>query len=153
MPIPFKRAPADEDVIVILIDPDQILLRPIRADFSDSSETIFKKNVYKNFPLQVSHGHPVAQKYGLRAQWRKFNLEVITGSADSPAIKVSEQDGENYYPAGPPYLATARDFYQIALKWTEFVPGVHAEYPYLLAEMYAYCIAVSVVYVVLFFLL
>ena len=35
------------------------------------------------------------------------------------------------------------DMYQIALKWTEFVPKVHAQYPYLLAEMYAFCIAAA----------
>jgi hypothetical protein len=38
---------------------------------------------------------------------------------------------------------SARDMYQIALKWTEFVPLVHAQYPFLLAEMYAYCIAAA----------
>lgn len=137
------NTPVDEDVIVILIDPDQALLRPIRADFSDETETITKEKDYEKYPLKVSHGHPIAQKYGLGAQWRKFNLEKITGSADSPAIKVTSDDGFKHYPAGPPYLATARDFYQISLKWTEFAPGVHEEYPYLLAEMFAYCIAAA----------
>jgi hypothetical protein len=33
--------------------------------------------------------------------------------------------------------------YQISLKWTEFAPKVHAQYPHLLAEMYAYCIAAA----------
>ena len=33
--------------------------------------------------------------------------------------------------------------YQISLKWVEFVPKVHKEYPYLLAEMYAYCMAAA----------
>jgi hypothetical protein len=32
---------------------------------------------------------------------------------------------------------------QIALKWTEFVPHVHEQYPHLLAEMYAFCIAAA----------
>ncbi len=44
---------------------------------------------------------------------------------------------------GPPYLATVRDMYNIAKKWVEFVPKVHAEYPHLLAEMYAFCIAAA----------
>lgn len=135
--------PLDEDVVVILIDPDQILLRPLRADFSDENETVTKEKDLVNHPLRVSHGHPAAQKYGLGAQWQKFDLAKITGSADSPAFKPSRNEANAHYPAGPPYLATARDMYQIALKWTEFAPKVHAEYPYLLAEMYAYCIAVS----------
>ena len=33
--------------------------------------------------------------------------------------------------------------YQISVKWTEFVPKVHAQYPHLLAEMYAFCIAAA----------
>ena len=41
------------------------------------------------------------------------------------------------------YLATARDMHNIAIAWSEFAPKVHAEYPYLLAEMYAYCIAAA----------
>lgn len=42
-----------------------------------------------------------------------------------------------------PHPHLFQDMYQIALKWSEFVPLVHAQYPYLLAEMYAYCIAAA----------
>lgn len=42
-----------------------------------------------------------------------------------------------------PYIATALDSYKIAMKWTEFVPKVHHEFPELLAEMYAYSIATA----------
>jgi hypothetical protein len=44
---------------------------------------------------------------------------------------------------GPPYLATGRDMYAIAEKWVEFAPKVHKQYPRLLAEMFAYCIAAA----------
>ena len=142
----INGTPLDEDTVVILIDPDQILLRPIRADFTDPNETKHHEKDLTKFPLKVSHGHPIAQKYGLGAQWRKFDLETITGTKDSPAMKVEQREGGQHYPAGPPYLATAKDFYQISLKWTEFAPKVHAEYPHLLAEMYAYCIAVSLIW-------
>ena len=33
--------------------------------------------------------------------------------------------------------------HQISTKWCEFVPKVHKEYPNLLAEMFAYCIAAA----------
>ena len=56
---------------------------------------------------------------------------------------MSKADGALYYPAGPPYVAAASDMYRIAIAWSEFAPRVHAEYPHLLAEMYAYCIAAA----------
>jgi hypothetical protein len=136
---------ADEDVVVILIDPDMILLRPISSDFSVERETIFANaKETSNWPtLKVKHGYPFAQKYGLGTQWQTFGLATITGDPHSPALEVNKVDGRNHYPAGPPYIGTARDMYAIAQKWTEFAPKVHAEYPYLLAEMYAYCIAAA----------
>jgi hypothetical protein len=131
-----------EDGVVILIDPDMVLLRPITGDFSNDSETKVGRRASVNRKFKVEHGSPFAQTYGLGAQWRKFNLDEIAG-ADSPAKKVTQQEGGTYYPVGPPYIATVRDMYQISLKWTEFVPRVHKEYPYLLAEMYAFCIAAA----------
>jgi len=97
----------------------------------------------KNPKTIVTHGSPIAQKYGLGAQWREFNLDLITGDPNSPSKNVTEADGWDYYPVGPPYLATARDMHQIAIKWSEFAPKVLDEYPNLLAEMYAFCIAAA----------
>jgi len=47
------------------------------------------------------------------------------------------------FAAGPPYMATGHDMYLIANKWAEFGPGTHAQYPNLLAEMFAYCLAAA----------
>jgi len=44
---------------------------------------------------------------------------------------------------GPPYIATARDMHRIVVKWCEFGPRVHDMYPYLLAEMFAYCLGAA----------
>jgi len=33
--------------------------------------------------------------------------------------------------------------YKIVVKWCEFAPAVHDQYPYLLAEMFAYCLAAA----------
>eukprot|EP00550_Attheya_septentrionalis_P012347 CAMPEP_0198303920 /NCGR_PEP_ID=MMETSP1449-20131203/57131_1 /TAXON_ID=420275 /ORGANISM="Attheya septentrionalis, Strain CCMP2084" /LENGTH=394 /DNA_ID=CAMNT_0044006427 /DNA_START=502 /DNA_END=1686 /DNA_ORIENTATION=- len=134
----------NEDTVVIVLDPDMILLRPVTHDFSNELETIvneFRRDG-EEATMLVTHGKPFAQIYGIGDYWRKFNLTAIAGS-DSPAHLVTEQDGRGYYPAGPPYLATARDMYQISLKWTEFARPVHLEYPHLLAEMFAYCIAAA----------
>ena len=130
----------DENIVVILIDPDMLLLRPISADFSNERETIFA--VKEEWVTKVQHGKPFAQMYELGTQWITFGLDIIAGST-SPAKDVAKNEAANHYPVGPPYLATGRDMYEIALKWSEFVPKVHAEYPYLLAEMFAFCIAAA----------
>jgi peptidyl serine alpha-galactosyltransferase len=134
---------ANEDDVVILIDPDMALLRPITSDFSSEWDTVISEKRRKHLVgTRVEHGKPFAQTYGLGTQWQKFDLDKIAGE-DSPAKQVNKDDGALYFPVGPPYLGTVRDMYQISLKWTEFVPKVHAQYPYLLAEMYAYCIAAA----------
>ena len=137
------------DDVIILADPDFLLLRPLTDDFSDVTETLVGKRrtgVYRKMAETngnvVSGGHPYAQAYGLGTQWRKFDLNAIAG-IDSPAKDVSQSDGALYYPVGPPYVGIASDMYSISIAWSEFVPRVYAEYPHLLAEMYAYCIAAA----------
>ena len=132
-----------ENDIVILIDPDMALMRPITKDFSNERETLIgKRRINHVLSTEVKHGVPFAQTYGLGVQWQKFDLDKIAGE-NSPAKDVSREEGALYFPGGPPYIGTIRDMYQIAQKWSEFVPHVHAQYPYLLAEMYAYCIAAA----------
>jgi hypothetical protein len=48
-----------------------------------------------------------------------------------------------HHQVGPPYIATARDMYTIAVKWCEFGPRVYDTYPHLLAEMFAYSLAAA----------
>ncbi len=134
----------NEDDIVFLIDPDMALTRPLTSDFSNERETIIapRRQGENTLATKVQRGVPFAQTYGLGVQWQRFDLDKIAGP-DSPAKSVSNQDGQLYYPVGPPYIGTVHDMYQISLKWTEFVPKVHEQYPHLLAEMYAFCIAAA----------
>jgi hypothetical protein len=134
--------------VIILCDPDFALLRPITDDFSNPRETLVgpRRKAYFNTMSShiVSHGHPYAQTYGLGTQWRKFDLDTITGMTNSPAKDVNQKDGGIFYPAGPPYIGTASDMYKIAVKWSEFAPRVHKEYPHLLAEMVSLCVCIYV---------
>ena len=131
------------DDVVILIDPDMILLRPITGDFSNPDDVVVGKMHERERKYYVKHGSPFAQTYGFGTQWKKkLDLSIIAGP-QSPALDVSFSDGNSFYPVGPPYLATVKDMYQIAIKWSEFVPGVHKQYPHLLAEMFAYCAAAA----------
>ena len=132
-----------EDDVVILIDPDMALLRPITGDFSQERDVVVGIGRQGHeLGTKVAHGLPFAQAYGLGTQWEKLDLDKIAGE-NSPAKKVDKENGFYYFPAGPPYLATSRDMLAIARKWTEFVPRVHVQYPHLLAEMYAFCIAAA----------
>ena len=61
-----------DDSVIILLDPDQILLRPFTRDFSNASEVWRLKHEYRNKPIderphiktRVEHGSPFSQQYG-----------------------------------------------------------------------------------------
>jgi hypothetical protein len=146
--------PADE--VVALLDPDMIFLRPLTATVRDAPNKLYDhkqffdkktgKEILEMQPYIVT-GKPVAQRYGLGAPWtddkhKKFNRTLVCGEG-SPCLHVSEIDGENHYSVGPPYIATRADFDRIATSWVSFVPKVYSQYPYLLAEMYAYSMAAA----------
>jgi hypothetical protein len=131
-----------DDSVVALLDPDFIFLRPLLYRPKDDrvlfSPTLTQADVFE----EVVEGRPVAQHYGLGAQWTRFNLKYIAGQ-DSPALKVNISAANKGYSVGPPLIAHQRDMRKIAAQWVEFVPRVYEEYPHLLAEMYTYCIAAA----------
>jgi len=53
-----------------------------------------------------------------------------------------DEINENYH-AGPPYVATAQDFYKIVSRWRFLAQPIHDQYPYLLSEMFAYSAAAA----------
>jgi len=144
-----KAQPAVPDhVIVALIDPDMIFLRPLTPFVKGVDNNIFNKHVPEQDVVpRVVRGRPVAQLYGLGAPWAndqhlKFNRTRICGQG-SHCLDDSVAYGEQHYSVGPPYLVERGDLVRIAQTWTEFVPRVYEKYPYLLAEMYAYSMAAA----------
>ena len=134
----FPKRQDDDDAIIILLDPDMILTRPLTRTFNQSDK--WKDQSIKTFT--VDHGKPAAQLYLLDSKWLTWDLEKIVGP-NSSALTVSNDEALEYYQVGPPYLATAKDMYQIARKWTAFaVPTKHV-FPDMLAEMFAYIIATA----------
>lgn len=134
-----------DDHIVILLDPDQIILKPFTTDFGKHPEAWRRKN---SLPIwdKVTHGQPFAQQYGFHNQWHdKTNIDAIAKKEElpSPVQSMSRPMITENFAAGPPYIATGHDFYLIADKWAEFGVGVHEQYPNLLAEMFAYCLAAA----------
>lgn len=130
-----------DDSIVILLDPDQILLRPFTNDFTNSSE----KYRVKEHKLKVEHGSPFAQQYGYGLQWKdKVDLNHVFNGEPTPVSNMTRKEGFDWYIGmGPPYIATAKDMWSIVSKWAEIVPRVHEDYPHLLAEMFGYNLAAA----------
>jgi hypothetical protein len=142
-----------EEVVVALIDPDMVFLRPMTAQVRGLPGLLYNaRTIREDFGGgevldKVRRGHPVAQTYGLGAPWtndnhQKFNRGKICGEG-SPCLLPNMQFGEQHYSVGPPYVAVTADLRQLAKTWTLFVPRVYEGYPYLLAEMYAYSMAAA----------
>ena len=131
-----------ENDVIILMDPDMILLRPLLHDFTDQHVIWAKEPDRDN--MRVRHGNPMSQQDGyLSSEWVNFNMINITKDQNTPALSVTTKEAPVSWNTGPPYLATVRDMFDVAVKWTEFAPRVFDEYPKLFAEMYGYCIATA----------
>ena len=137
-----------DDDIVMLMDPDMILTKPLTHDFSPSSSsndgTIWVDKPRDPTRWYVRHGNPMAQQDGyLNSKWLHLNVSYITNDTQSPVWGLTARDGVHSYNTGPPYLATARDMYRIAIRWTEYAPRVFDVFPKLFAEMFGYCFATA----------
>ncbi|KAJ8598437.1 hypothetical protein CTAYLR_006851 [Chrysophaeum taylorii] len=134
---------ASRTEIVALIDPDFAFLRPLSDEFDRKRElVVISPWTVDDVPRRVERGVPFGQQYGLGTHWRRFDRAAICG-ADSPCVATTEKDAYKFYPVGPPYVAHVDDWRRIAPVWREFAPRVYAQYPNLLAEMYAYCMAAA----------
>ena len=137
------------DTIIVLLDPDMVILRPITAHIQSLDNILNHKHTrVPELPEYVSRGYPVGQLYGLDAPWARsppmkhFNRTRICG-VNSPCLRESESHAALHYSIGPPYLVEYSDMVRIAASWTKMVPYVYEGYPELLAEMYAYSMAAA----------
>ena len=140
---PQKADKYDDDIIMI-VDPDMMLLRPILHKF-DIEKVEWRVPGTDNKYDTVAHGKPISQIYGFGSQWltsMKGNITYVTGG-ESQVNKMERKEAADYYPAGPPYLATGRDMYQIAKKWVEFVPRFFEVFTGFMAEMHSYSLAAA----------
>ena len=126
-----------DDTIVILCDPDQIIMRPFTNNrFSNETEIWNKRTTHPilNF---VTHGKPMGAFYGFSDQWKtKTNITRYVPKEELPSFvqTMSAAEVRENYAVGPPYIATAHDFWKIATTWKNFVPKIQKyDYPHLLA--------------------
>lgn len=129
-----------DDVIFVILDPDEFILRPFLQDYSEAREVWVEPIITR----AVVHGKPMSQKYGLGASWaRNINMTEILGSSTLPSTvrTWTNSDIVNHYVAGPPYLATGRDMYRIVQTWKRFAIPVYQQTKDHLSEMFAYSVA------------
>ncbi len=95
--------PIRSGVVVALIDPDMILLRPITVRIRGEPNllNLYSFNKDKDVvPEIVKSGVAAAQLYGLGAPWatqsRNFNRTHVCGEG-SPCMKVDRRFGEDHY--------------------------------------------------------
>ena len=142
-----EGATQHDDAIIMILDPDMMLLRPLTHTFHDYPSRIWRTNDFRENKMEVAHGWPMASTYGFGSAWQgsvgtSGNLIHVVGEG-SPTLTVSTKEADQLYPAGPPYLATARDMYSIVKLWTVHVIKYYEVFPFFMSEMYAYCTAAS----------
>mmetsp|Transcript_26554 Transcript_26554/g.57267 ORF Transcript_26554/g.57267 Transcript_26554/m.57267 type:complete len:504 (+) Transcript_26554:89-1600(+) len=133
-----------EDAIIMILDPDMILLRPLTYDFTDSNVIIHRSKRGPPKVRKVMHGQPWASIYAFGDGPFRVDLKhVFANHTKSPALRATHEEQENNYPGGPPYMATGRDMNAIVNAWCELVTRVHDVYEHLLGEMYGWSLAAA----------
>jgi hypothetical protein len=100
----YANPPVKENAVVILIDPDMILLRPITLELANNPSVLYIDDFdpkKENVPKYIGKHHPAAQIYGLGAPWtledrKHFNRTAVCG-VGSPCLEVDRKYGETYF--------------------------------------------------------
>jgi hypothetical protein len=105
----FPHDPVNKDAIVILMDPDQLILRPFtNNDFTNTEWRFLKKGAMNAARISIEHGKPMGQLYGFGLQFLdKVNITELA-PAGSPLHTMTRDEAKAGYIVGPPYIATAQ---------------------------------------------
>ncbi|GAX14325.1 hypothetical protein FisN_1Hh525 [Fistulifera solaris] len=136
-----KRMDSDlADSIVMLLDPDMVLLRPLVHDFTNEDVEFVEEEPATKV---VKTGFPIAQQDGyLSSKWVQHDFSFVTAKEQGDFIPPPPaKEGPLHWNSGPPYLATVADMYRIAIKWTEYAPNVLEIQDDIFAEMVGLIIA------------
>ena len=140
-----------ENTIFIIFDPDQVILRPFEIDMSDHA-SVMKWKKEPSQPVRIQRGQPFAQLYGFSSGWSSKineNLSHVLDTLDADEAANSHlhhwtgKEVAQHYAAGPPYIATGRDMYNIVSTWAKFVRPVYDLTQDHLSEMFAYSTAAA----------
>lgn len=136
----------ESNSLLVLMDPDMILLRPITsaADLAVDDTLLWLEadggasNTPDRKRRVVGNGILVAQQDGyLSNNWRSLVPKLLPGNRTPP----QHQDCPLFWNSGPPYFGTLTDWYPLARRWTELAGPVLDEMPHLFSEMFSLILA------------
>lgn len=116
-----------DNTTFILMDPDQVILRPFTNDFTHETERWGGPFRDKR---QVTIGQPFAQEYAFGVEkWRTpVSMPQLVPSIELPSnVKKMTRNDAFAYMVGPPYILKGADMWKIISKWAEIVPHVHEQ--------------------------
>ena len=153
-----QQASQYQRTIIVLMDPDQFLLRPFEQDMTHGRELWTSESTgYRT----IQKGQPMAALYGFGGSFvDRLNVtELLTvpgireRSSTSGLRTVTASLLARHYAVGPPYVVQAYDMYEIVTAWSQLVvPIYHQEMrgqspsnndAAFLAEMHAYSMAAA----------
>jgi peptidyl serine alpha-galactosyltransferase len=149
------------DTMFIVLDPDQILLRPFTT--RDFGQDVMRLNWLTKAKRHVlKEGHPISQFYAFGGYWvndvnKERQLVIDTAWStikDNPAfsdsIKTSShlynwtaEEINERYAAGPPYIALGPDMYRISVLWAGVAVPVYELTNNHVSEMFMYSTAAA----------
>eukprot|EP00038_Savillea_parva_P029618 m.72250 g.72250 ORF g.72250 m.72250 type:complete len:522 (-) comp8771_c0_seq2:86-1651(-) len=154
--------PTHPNEIIVLIDPDMILMAPLTMEAIPKDHLLSKTKPAMDGGNVVTRGHPVAAFYPIGVPWAKggfFNqkfrdmldkdfgnkdfAEAVCGSG-SHCTEVDQKEGWNHYTLGPPYMMHWDDFKTFVHTWTKFtIPSAKLTNNDLIAEMWSFAMSAA----------
>jgi hypothetical protein len=113
----YPDRPKNDDAMVVVLDPDMMLLRPFNSkDFSSSTEIWRPTKSSLPLRLKVEHGSPFGQQYGFALQWKdKVNMTYVANGEPSRVETIDRQEARDHYIVGPPYIGEHCPFMMLGL--------------------------------------
>ena len=151
---PIHTSEEWDKTIVVLMDPDQFLMRPFeKINMTDERELWKDPNGYR----VVGKGQPMGANYCYGGNYIKNDLNVsellelpeLAASKDSGLRDATPESMASHYAVGPPYVVEATDMFQIVQMWASLVVPIHQQMytngtgNVFMAEMYAYSCAAA----------
>ena len=153
-----QQASQYQRTIIVLMDPDQFLLRPFEQDMTHGRELWTSESTgYRT----IQKGQPMAALYGFGGDYiNHLNVtELLTvpgireGASTSGLRNVTASLLARHYAVGPPYVVQADDMYEIVTSWSQLVVPIYQQEmrgqspsnqnAAFLAEMHAYSLAAA----------
>ena len=141
--------PIQDDVILVVLDPDQMFMKPLtQIEALERPATL--KHWSEDRTVAVP-GKPVGQGYGIGGFAKYVSIcEELWGKDASEgcqaAVRREAEENEymvRHYSVGAPYMMAAGDMGKLAPLWSTLTPLVHAREPSIMADMWAYSMAAA----------